>query len=236
LEANKVVSFYDLTLVSAVYTLVIGMIALTEIARKRLNLSTNSTRRIIHLFAGDTILLLPLFTDRIYPALIPIGLAAMLAVAFKTKKSFLTTTMIEAEDTSLHAYGPVYYITSILILVLTSWEKKYIAMAATMVMAWGDGMAPIIARKVKFPHKHINDRTFEGSLAMLAFGFLGAILAVLIEMQIEHRYIDMQLALLRAAIASLVGTLAEALSVGALKPFDNFTVPLLSALALHFIS
>ncbi|RLE52331.1 MAG: hypothetical protein DRJ26_01740 [Candidatus Methanomethylicota archaeon] len=227
-------SLYDLTLVLIVYIIVIMIIGLTEIARKKLNLSSKITRRVIHLFAGDTILFLPLFTDKIYPALLPIGLGLMTAIAFAFKKSFLTTTMIEEEDVALHAYGPVYYIISILILVLTLWDKKYIAMAATMVMAWGDGSAPIIARKVKNTHKYIGNRTIEGSLSMLAFGFLGALLAITTAMQIEQGYITWQLAILRAAIASIVGTIAEALSIGPLKHFDNFTVPLLSALALYF--
>jgi len=117
--------------------MVILVIAVSEFLRKRLNLGTYTTRRAINLLAGDTILLLLFLSSVVYPLLLPIGMGLMTALAFTSRPgTFLTQTTIDEKRYSrLHAYGPVFYIVSIGVLVLALWSQKPIAIAATMVMA-----------------------------------------------------------------------------------------------------
>ena len=143
----------------------------------------------------------------------------------------------------LPAYGPVYYIISILIMVPLFWgdhgELSFIAATATMVMAWGDGMASFIPRKLKKVHKYpFSEKSLEGSLSMFIFSFLGSILALTVCTVLGGvpRPLSLYEILALATIAAAVGTVVEAFTLGPLRHFDNFTVPLVVAAVLYFVS
>ena len=228
------VSFLDLSLVFAIYFYVILLIVISSILVERKSVGTTFTRRSIHLLAGDAFLLLPLFTSPWYPATIPIGLALITVYSFKFRKeSTITRSMVEKEDASLHAYGPVYYILSILILLFWLWEHKDVAMSAVMVMAWGDGAASLVPKKLAKVHKYpFSDKSLEGTLTMFAFGFLGSVVAFTIATYLGVRVFTVSQILVLTVFASAAGAITEAMTLGPLRSFDNFTVPLLTALAL----
>jgi len=229
-------SIFDLGLVAAVYVLVILIIGISEFLRKRLNLGAYTTRRAIHLLAGDIILLIPFFSSVIYPLLIPIGLGLMTALSFATRKgSFITQTMVDEKRYSrLHAYGPVFYIISIGVLLLSLWSQKPIVMAATMVMAWGDGAASAITPSLKKRHVYpISDKSLEGSTMMFVFAFLGALLSYMVAMWTGSISTNLSSIILLSVIGAFVGTVAEALTLGPIRAFDNFTVPFTCAAALY---
>jgi phytol kinase len=229
-------SIFDLGLVAAVYVLVILIIGISEFLRKRLNLGAYTTRRAIHLLAGDIILLIPFFSSVIYPLLIPIGLGLMTALSFATRKgSFITQTMVDEKRYSrLHAYGPVFYIISIGVLLLSLWSQKPIVMAATMVMAWGDGAASAITPSLKKRHVYpISDKSLEGSTMMFVFAFLGALLSYVVAMWTGIISTNLSSIILLSVIGAFVGTVAEALTLGPIRAFDNFTVPFTCAAALY---
>jgi phytol kinase len=233
------VSLFDLGLVVAVYVLVILIIGISELLRKRLNLGAYTTRRAIHLLAGDIILLIPFFSSVIYPLLIPIGLGLMITLSFALRKgSFMTQTMVDEKRYSkLHAYGPVFYIISIGILLLALWSQKPIVMAATMVMAWGDGAASAITPSLKRRHVYpISDKSLEGSSMMFVFAFLGALLSYLVAMWTGIIPANLSSIILLSVIGAFVGTVAEALTLGPIRAFDNFTVPFTCAAALYLVT
>ena len=233
------VSLFDLGLVVAVYVLVILIIGISELLRKRLNLGAYTTRRAIHLLAGDIILLIPFFSSVIYPLLIPIGLGLMITLSFALRKgSFMTQTMVDEKRYSkLHAYGPVFYIISIGILLLALWSQKPVVMAATMVMAWGDGAASAITPSLKRRHVYpISDKSLEGSSMMFVFAFLGALLSYLVAMWTGIIPANLSSIILLSVIGAFVGTVAEALTLGPIRAFDNFTVPFTCAAALYLVT
>jgi len=233
------VSLFDLGLVVAVYVLVILIIGISELLRKRLNLGAYTTRRAIHLLAGDIILLIPFFSSVIYPLLIPIGLGLMITLSFALRKgSFMTQTMVDEKRYSkLHAYGPVFYIISIGILLLALWSQKPVVMAATMVMAWGDGAASAITPSLKRRHVYpISDKSLEGSSMMFVFAFLGALLSYLVAMWTGIIPANLSSIIMLSVIGAFVGTVAEALTLGPIRAFDNFTVPFTCAAALYLVT
>ncbi len=240
------IRIFDIILLIVVYLIVLVIIAIAEFLRKRFKLGTTFTRRMIHLFAGDTILLLPFFSHWIYPFLIPVGLALLVGLAFaKAKESFLTKTMVEETDVILHAYGPVYYIVAIGVMVPLFWglngTLRYITMAATMIMAWGDGLSSYIPRILRSRgyrlHEIISKRTIEGSCSMFIGAFAGAIIALLIASHFGATPMTFSATqiLLLALVSSIIATIAELLSVGPLRHFDNFTVPFSSAVCLYLL-
>jgi phytol kinase len=229
------VSLFDLGLAALVFVFVFLMIGAVELLRKKLNLGAYTTRRAIHLFAGVSILFVPFFSSVIYPLLLPIGMGVITALSFALRKqSFLTQSMIDEKRYSrLHAYGPVFYIMSIGLLLIAFWSQRPIIMAATMVMAWGDGAASSITPSLKKRHLYpFSDKSFEGSALMFVFAFLGALVSYSLSLCTGIILASTTSILMLCALGAFVGTVAEALTVGPIRAFDNFTVPFACAIAL----
>ena len=233
------VSLFDLGLAVLVFVLVILLIGMVELLRRKLNLGAYTTRRAIHLLAGDSILFVPFFSNVIYPLLLPIGMGVITALSFALRKgSFLTQSMIDEKRYSrLHSYGPVFYIISIGVLLLALWSQRPIVMAATMVMAWGDGVASALTPSLKKRHLYpFSDKSFEGSAMMFVFAFLGALVAYVIALSTGIMSASLVSVLTLCALGATAGTVAEALTVGPIRAFDNFTVPFACALALFLVT
>jgi phytol kinase len=231
------VSPFDLGLAALVFALVILFIGVVEFLRKKLNLGAYTTRRAIHLFAGDSILFVPFFSSVIYPLLLPIGMGVVTALSFAlSKQSFLTQSMVDEKRYSrLHAYGPVFYIISIGVLLLSLWSQRPIIMASTMVMAWGDGAASAITPSLKKRHLYpFSDKSLEGSTMMFIFAFLGALVAYSLAWYTGIMSANLMSVLELCLVGAFVGTVAEALTIGPIRAFDNFTVPFACAIALFF--
>jgi len=233
------ISWFDIELVVLVYVIVFLIIGISEYCRRRLNLGPLTTRHAIHLFAGMTLFFLPFFSEWYYPFLIPLGIGALTATAFIFKKgSFMTTSMVdEKKYTRAHAFGPVYYIVSIGVLVALAWNFRHIAIASIMIMAWGDGgaatFAPMLRRRHRYPN---SEKTVEGSIMMFILSYLGALLAYVVSIQSGILSVDLLTVASTCLVGAFVGTVVEAVTVGPVKPFDNFTVPFSSAIAMYVFS
>ncbi|AIF68761.1 hypothetical protein PAP_01610 [Palaeococcus pacificus DY20341] len=217
---------WDLVLI--VYIYVFSVIWLGQYLRK--GYSADTTRRIVHILAGDIIVVLPLFASLKWVLTIPLGLAVIVLVAFMLGLP-IKHAMVPEGDDPLHAYGPVYYIISIGILVGIFGTKSFIPIVATFVMAWGDGFAALMGRKFG-KRRIINGKTLEGSLAFLLFSLLGVTLSYTLWAYFTSSSINDVLSV--ALLSSISGTIFELLSVGKFGAFDNFTVPLGVALVLRF--
>ncbi len=231
----------SIVLVVAVLLYVIGLIMLAEKIRVRKGLSPYFTRRMIHLFAGDSIIVLPLFKHPIYPVIVTIILALMVFVGLSRPNNPLSKTMVVSEYDKLHVYGPLYYIISILLLVLLFYNRPEIVVASTMIMAWGDGFASLVPAKLGRVHMIFNRglkwrKSVEGSLSMFFFGFIGALIGLVLMMLLTGYPLDILGFIPKLLITCAVATIVELLSVGVLASFDNFTVPLVSAVVLSLLS
>ncbi len=223
----------DALLVAIVYMYVFAIIAIGEALRKR-GYDPRVTRRLIHLFAGDAILILPMFSRWYWPALIPAGLGVLMTIALMRKVGFLASPMIEAEDEALHVYGPVYYIASILILVVALFNDPLTVVASVFAMAWGDGAAAILAPKLEKRHTYPwSDKSIEGSIIVFIFSLI-AIAFTQAAMKAAYS-VSASSPLVFTLLGAATAAVAEAIAAGPLRHFDNFTVPLITALTLHFI-
>jgi len=232
------ISLIDVALVVLVYVIVLLIIAISEYARKKFKLRSTSTRHAIHLLAGDNMLLLPFFSAVYYPLAIPVGLALLTIYSFRRSKSdMMARTMIDDEYDRFHAYGPLYYIISIGILLIAFWNVRHIAMASVMIMAWGDGSASLLGTRFRrrhlYPH---SSKSLEGSLMMVIFSTLGALLAMTISLQTGIIATSVTNIAILSVTGAVVGTLVEACTIGPLRAFDNFSVPFSSAAAMYLVS
>jgi phytol kinase len=140
----------------------------------------------------------------------------------------------EKRYSRLHAYGPVFYIISIGVLLITLWSEKAVVMAAIMVMAWGDGAASAITPSLKKRHLYaFSDKSLEGSAMMFVFALLGALVSYLIAASTGIISASFSSIVALCALGALTGTIAEALTIGPIRALDNFTVPFACAAALY---
>jgi len=71
---------------------------------------------------------------------------------------------------------------------------------------------------------------------MFILSYLGALLAYTVSIQSGILSIDMLTVALTCLIGALVGAIVEAVTVGPIKHFHNFTVPFSSAIAMYAFS
>ena len=233
------VSITDIFMVIVAYLIVLMIIGIAKFVRSKYQLSPIMSRHIIHLFCGNAMLMLPFFSEWFYPFLIPLGMAILIGIGLtaKTDGGIRGLMVDDSQYSKLHAFGPLYYIISIGILVPLTWNRMAVGMAAVMIMAWGDGTASLIAPRIRGRHKYPwGDKSLEGSLLVLFFGFIGALIALTIGNITGISSIPLTKVIIMSFLGSLIGSLAEGASIGPLKPFDNFTVPILSALAMYLMN
>lgn len=230
----------SIVLVVMVLLYVIGLIIVAERIRVKKGLPSYFTRRMIHLFAGDSIIVLPLFKHPVYPIIITVILALMVSIGLSRPNNPLSKTMVVSEYDKLHVYGPLYYIISILLLVVLFYNKPEIVIAATMIMAWGDGFASLIPAKLNKVHMIFNRgikwrKSIEGSLSMFLFGFIGALIGLTLMVILTGYPVNISEFIPKLIVACTAATIVELLSIGVLASFDNFTVPLVSAAVLLLV-
>ena len=124
----------------------------------------------------------------------------------------------EVEDVDRKSYGTIAYATSITILLILFWNEHPEAVSAgVLMMAFADGLAGLVGRKISSPKWKIlgQEKSFLGTLTMGLVGML--ILYFMVQIS------DSPINILRIfAIASL------ALSLEQISPWgiDNLSVPI----------
>jgi len=221
------------------YVYAFGLLLIVEAIGRRLNWPQFATRKIIHIGAGMWAWGILYFFDHWYFGIIPFATFIVLNYVFYRRQTF---AQMDEEGSSP---GTVYFAASITLLFLLAWRTggapDYVplAMAAVMIMTWGDGLAALIGkafgkRRYSF-FGHF--RTIEGSVVFLVAGFIAAFLTLyLLSASPLSPYSDgvsLAQALILAVIGTIVGAVAEGLSPAGL---DNLSVPLLSGAAIALAS
>ncbi len=230
--------FKDIIMVIVVYAITFLIVGIVKFAESKDLISQIASRDVVHIACGGTILFLPLFSDWFYPLLLPLGVALLVIFGLsKPSKGISSLIVNDIQYSKLHSLGPLYYMISVAILIPLFWNKMVVIMAAVMIMAWGDGSASLIAPRIKTRHKYPwSDKSFEGSLLVLVLGFAGALTAWIVGFMFGVSSLPISRIVAISFIGAIVGCIAEAASIGPLRAFDNFTVPILSALAMFLIS
>ncbi len=210
-------------LISIIFVfLIIGTASLM----KKLNiLSTEGSRKFIHIGVSNWWIIAMIFFDNNISAAIVPGLFVIINYISYKKQIFNAME----RDGSKKDLGTVYYAISLLTLSLITFKNKdfaYIGALGILIMGYGDGFAAIIGTKYgKHKFKIFgNDKSIEGSLAMFLCSFLVSIV-------ILYMFNPFNV-LLYSFILALLSTVLELLS-----PFglDNLTVPLGSAMFFYII-
>lgn len=200
-------------------------IAVVTLIEKKLHLSQEATRKLIHIGVGHWIFLAFMWIDNKLIACVPLVLFIVLNyLSLKTK---LFAAM---ETDERKSYGTVYYPIALLLLTLIFYDIDRVSLAVgVMALAWGDGMAAVIGRKYgKIRYRVFsNTRSIEGSFAMLIFSFL--VITILLTTLGNY---DLFVAAREAVILAFAAAILELITD---RDFDNLTIPLGVAALCYYI-
>ena len=226
------------------------VLTIADIARKKRNLGSEVTRRIVHLFAGGAIWALPYFPHPWVATLVALTFVVMLALANTDRFSGFFAAMARPEDLEHNSVrGPFWYAVSITILTaiftFTGYHELYfIAGAAIHIMMFGDGMSAPIGMKYGQNSTRVifgSNRSIPGTLSVFIFGFFGSLLAFWwfgIVSLIDPIFVTggnilwFEMIVL-ALVGAITATLVELVSP---KGTDNVTLPLITCLVMFLFA
>ncbi len=182
-----------------------------------------ASRKFIHIALGNWWLIAMYFFDNVWFAIFPP--ATFVIINYISYKKDVIKVMEREKNEGL---GTVYYAIALLITVIVTFgiiNKPILGLVSIFIMAYGDGFAAIIGKKVKSMKYKVFDT--EKSIAGSATMFVISLIIIGIYLCMSNS----QLWILKSIICSLILTLIEAVSI---KGTDNLTIPM-SALVMLMI-
>ncbi len=202
------------------------IVILAEGLNRLTDIDVELTRKIVHIGAGNVILLAWWFN---LPAWVCIGAAAIASLVALI--SYFIPVLPSINSVGRKSLGTFFYAISIGVLVAFFWhiDRPEYAAIGILVMTWGDGLAAIIGQRFgKHPYQVLGiKKSWEGSLTMAVVTFL---VTSLILLSVVGNIWQTWIVSLSVAI---VATSLEAFSK---LGIDNLTVPIGSAALAFFYS
>jgi phytol kinase len=201
----------------AAWLAVVGGVA--EGLRRFADADSEITRKIVHIGAGQVILLAWWLQTPTW-----MGLTAAVVFSGVALFSYRYPILPGINGVGRQSLGTFFYAVSIGVLTATFWPPELFQYAALgiLVMTWGDGLAALVGQNLgRHPYKVFgNQKSWEGSLTMALVSFAVCLLVL----GFTAGFTGMVVVV--AATVAIVATLLETLSFYGL---DNLTVPLGSA-------
>ncbi|MHA1246283.1 MAG: diacylglycerol/polyprenol kinase family protein [Candidatus Thorarchaeota archaeon] len=223
---------------------VLAVLTIGDFLRRKMNLGSDFTRKVIHLFAGASVWTVPYYPHPWVATLVAFTFVVFLVLAGTDRFSRYFEAMARPEDLEHGSVrGPFWYAVSITLITgiftFTGYERIYfVGAAAIHIMMLGDGMSAPIGMRYGKNHTRVifgSNRSLHGSLALFAFGFLGCVISFWF-FGIAHYGAFVsggQILWTPLLIMSLVGaTSATLIELVSPKGTDNTTVPLLTTVIL----
>ncbi len=232
--------------IAVIYAVIILTIA--DVGRRKMNLGSDFTRKIVHLFAGAAIWTLPYYPHPWVATFVALTFVIMLGLANTERFGRFFAAMARPEDLEHGSVrGPFWYAVSITVLtaIFTFSGNAgiyFIPGAAIMIMMLGDGMSAPIGMKYGKNHTRVifgSNRSVQGCIALFVFGFLGALIAFWwfgifsLVTPIFTPGVGYTNMILLAFIGALTATIVELVSP---KGTDNITLPMISCIVMYLVA
>jgi phytol kinase len=210
------------------YVYILSMIFVSSHMHKLMHVSKKSCRKFLHAMIGNLPLIIPFFTNSLYPVLVaaPFILVTFLASPYSPFKNLNKSLKGLADITEEgHGFGLILYAISYTFLALFFASKPYIIAAGILPMAYGDGVASVIGERYgKNKYRLLADKSLEGSIAMCLVSLLSLTIGLTFFSVLYSFSIFEKIAPVIAV--SVVATFVEGFSPSG---SDNLTVPAFSA-------
>jgi phytol kinase len=179
---------------------------------------TEITRKVVHIGAGNVILLAWWFN---IPAAIGIGFSVLFSLI--ALLSYRLPLLPGINSVGRKSLGTFFYAVSIGTLIALFWETApEFAVMGVLIMTWGDGLAALVGQRWgQHPYKLWDmQKSWEGSLVMLVMSWIVCSLILL-----SVYGLSWQIWFIALAVAAVATGLEAFSKLG----IDNLTVPLGSA-------
>jgi len=240
---------FDLLLLLLTFVYVFATILIPVQLKKRDKITKFQARKMVHLFAGLSILITPYFTTPWWAVLLASSMTILTFLSSKKSKvkqlrDLYDSIGEEAEEKAGYLQGPFHYCLSITILitlfVIIAPDQMYFPIAGILLMIISDTLASVIGKKygkikIKLPWPNTT-RTLEGSLTFFVSGFILCFIAFMflgVTNPITQIHISLEAALLYSLITSILATIIELISP---STYDDLTVPILTSLIIFLIT
>lgn len=240
---------YDLVLIGIAFGYILLTIAIPVTLKKMNLISKFMARKIVHLFSGLVVLIVPFFILPLHA--VGIALIMTIVVYFSSRdssvrqlKELYESIGEEAEEVVGRLQGPFHYAISITLLVgvfvIFAPKQLYFPICGILIMIISDTFASVIGKKygrIKLAFAHpSSERTLEGSLTFMitafllcfsAFSFFGILNPA------NQKELTLKLVFVYSMLTALVGTLVELFSP---STWDDLTVPIATTMAIYALS
>lgn len=180
-----------------------------------------ASRKFIHIMLGNWWIIAMYFFTNVWFA--AFGPMTFVIINYLSYKKNLIKVMERDEQNGL---GTVYYAVALLILAIVSFgifKKPSLGLVPTLVMAYGDGLAAIIGKKIRSKKYKLSDtkKSFAGSATMFIISTL------LIGGYLAFNYgTTFWMGTHWPVVSILAGFAVTALEAVSGKGWDNITVPI----------
>ena len=191
------------------------ILGVTQVLKKRWNLSDEASRKIVHV--GVAFAWIPMylcFGTSIHLA-VPTAVFIVLNAISYQRDLF---SAMERSDSSKKSLGTVYYAVSMTVMAVWSWLIPECAAAygvGLFCMALGDGFAPYFGSIRLGNRKLFGNRTLYGSLSVFVICFLVVLVMTAV--------FDLPLEFWEALVIAAAAVVFELVGV---RGYDNLTLPL----------
>jgi len=239
---------FDLYLAAIAYAYMFISILIPVFLKKKNLISKFVARKIVHLFTGLAVLIVPFLILPLHAIYISLSMTVM--VYFSSRDSSVQklhelyeSIGEEAEEKIGRLQGPFHYCLSITILVtiftLFAPDKFYFPICGILIMIISDTLASIIGKRygrIKIAPSYTNSqRTFEGSMVFLISAFVLCFSTFYFygfDHTVTQKVLTLELVFAYSIITSLTVTLIELFSPSVL---DDLTVPIATTIVIYFI-
>ncbi len=214
----------NLLVMAACYLYIIAIIIVASYLKRGI-LSPKTSRKFLHSMIGNLPLIMPYFTNRIFPFLVasPFILVTFLVTPYSPFKwlSEKLSGLTDLTDEGHHT-GLVLYAISYSLLAYLYGMQPYIVAAGIFPMAYGDSSAAILG--MHYGKHKLGSKSLEGCIGM----FLGSFISLMLGMAYFGSIYGFSLAdqFIPVLLVTVVVTVVEFISPSGL---DNIAVPLLGA-------
>ncbi len=240
---------YDLALVGIAYGYIFFTIMIPVYLKKKDMISKFQARKIVHLFTGLVVLIVPFFILPLHAVFIALTLTV--AVYFSARDSSVRKLQElyesigeEAEEKAGRLQGPLYYCISITLLfgifAVLAPDQLYFPICGILIMIISDTLASVVGKnfgRIKMVIAYTgSQRTLEGSFAFFLSAFLLCFSAFYffgLFNPVNQQQLTPALVTGYAVVTALVGTLIELFSPSTL---DDLTVPIATTIVIYLLA
>lgn len=227
LTFDKILTINQEDLSSALLVVIyLGLLLFTaETLSRKYQLESEITRKIVHIGAGQVILIAWWLKIPSNLIIIASGGAVLVAII-----SYLLPILPSVNGVGRKSLGTLFYALSIGILAWLFWQKSLpeFTVIGILIMTWGDALAALIGQKWG-KNKYVllgNKKSWQGSFTMMLVSFI-VVLVILTATQSWQSNL-----IIVAVLTGIIATFLEAFSwLG----IDNLTVPVMSAIFCYYL-